>query len=762
MRILFTITLFVSSVLLFLIEPMIAKMILPRFGGSPGVWNTSLLFFQAALLCGYGYAHLATKWLGPRVQALTHIIVLLLPLLVLPFALPAGIQAASANPAPLVLLILAIAVGAPFLVVSAGAPLLQRWFAATSDPHAKDPYFLYSASNLGSMIALLAYPLFIEPSFRLSEQARFWCYGYYGLVGLMAICAGMLWLNRGSLAESASIHEAPAMMPPSADPDSATQEEITWKRRLLWIALAFCPSSLLLGVTTYLTSNIAPIPLLWVIPLAIYLLTFIIAFAKRQVIPTAMLSRILPLLVIPLAFTMALESSDPRIILYLVLLHLLVFFVASLLCHSRLAEDRPKAEHLTEFFFYVSLGGVLGGVFNALIAPTLFNSYFEYPLVLAAACYFRPRPEMSKAGRMDWMYPLGYAVVAVALILIVKAAMPEPTQLRSGIMIGIPLVLVFFSTDRPTSFAACLALFFGITSLTQVAVQGHIIAARRSFFGVHRVEEYHNSYGTFHQLAHGNTIHGRENLDEEVHKTLDKEAKAAVALTPLTYYYPSGPIGQVFLSLGPSRRNVALVGLGVGSLAAYGTPDQNYTYYEIDPDVVELASDPKLFRFVTECRAHLKMDIGDARLELAKAPASSYDLIVLDAFSSDSIPVHLLTKDAVEMYLDKLQPGGVLAFHISNQYLDLKPVLGNVAASLNLKAWVEEDQDLDGGSGKIDADKGKTASVWVVMARKESDFGQLRKHDPGWGPLEADSQYPVWTDDYSNVVTLLRIGKQAG
>ncbi|HVT10633.1 MAG TPA: fused MFS/spermidine synthase [Fimbriimonadaceae bacterium] len=751
MRILFTVTLFLSSMLLFLIEPMIAKMILPRFGGSPGVWNTSLLFFQAALLAGYGYAHIATKYLGPRIQAITHIAVLVLPVFLLPFALPHGVGAIGANPAPLVLLVLTVSVGLPFLVVSAGAPLLQRWFAATKDPHAHDPYFLYAASNLGSMLALLSYPFLIEPRFSLSQQTQLWAAGYYALFVLMAVCAIAIWLSRG---KDEPFHEAPPTMPAEIErPEESVQPAVTWKRRLFWIALAFCPSSLLLGVTTYLTSNIAPIPLLWVVPLALYLLTFIVAFARKQVLSSAKIGRFLPLLVVPLAFTLILEASEPELIVPLTILNLIVFFAASLMCHTELAENRPKAEHLTEFYFYVSLGGVLGGLFNALIAPALFNSFFEYPLVLAAACAFRPSASADrwKFGRLDWLYPIGIAALVVAMALIGRAIFPEPTHTRSAIMIGLPLVAVFLATDRPLRFAASLLVLFAGSAIMQVAVAGRIIAAKRSFFGVHRVVEYTNPYGTFHDLVHGNTIHGKENLDEKVHASLPPKIQQSLDLTPLTYYYPTGPIGQVFQVLGPSRHNVALVGLGIGSLAAYGQPGQKFTYYEIDPDVVELASDTKLFHFVHDCRASLKIDVGDARLELAKAPDASYDLIVLDAFSSDSIPMHLLTREAIQMYLTKLMPGGVLAFHISNRYLDLKPILGNEAANLGLSAYLEYD------AGK-EAEVGKEPSKWVVMARNPADFGELVRRNPDWDALEADPGYPLWTDDYSNLASVLRIG----
>ena len=510
MRWLFTITIFLGLALLFLIEPMIAKMILPRFGGSPGVWNTSMLFFQAALLVGYGYAHLATKWLGPKIQAITHLVAMFLPLLILPFALPSGIQTGASNPAPYVLLILAISVGLPFFIVSSGAPLLQRWFATTGDPHARDPYFLYSASNVGSLLALLAYPLFIEPSLKLSQQARLWSYGYCFLIGMTAVCAVGLWLSHG---KPQPVHEAPLEIPPTPDdaPEPPEPKSMVGQRAR-WVALAFCPSSLMLGITTYLTSNLAPVPLLWVIPLALYLVTFIVAFARKRAIPNSMLSRWLPLLIVPLAFTMILEASDPGVIVVLILLHLLVFFFAALLCHGEMADSRPKAERLTEFYFYVSLGGVLGGLFNSIIAPTLFNSYFEYPLVLAIACFFRPPLKGFKRDSLDLLFPVGLAVITIFTVLIAKHFMPDPTQARSAIMIGIPLVLVFLAADRPVRFAASLVIYFVAMSLLQVAVAGRIIDARRSFFGVHRVEEYWNQYGIYHGLLHGNTVHGKENF----------------------------------------------------------------------------------------------------------------------------------------------------------------------------------------------------------------------------------------------------------
>jgi hypothetical protein len=731
-RILFTITLFVSSALLFLVQPMIAKMILPRFGGSPGVWNAAMLFFQGALLLGYGYAHVATKWLGPKVQAGFHILVLLLPLAVLPIGLPADIApSGSESPGPLVLYLLAVSVGLPFLVVSAGAPLLQRWFAATGDEHAKDPYFLYSASNLGSLLALLAYPAYFEARFTLGEQTRIWMFGYIVLVGLMGCCAVALWAAHRKPVE---IHEAPVELPPE---DAGAETEVDWKLRLRWIALAFCPSSILLGVTTFLTSNVTPMPLLWVVPLALYLVTFIVAFAKRRALSPALLSRITPIVLVPLGMMIILEASQPSLMIPLAIFHLFVFFIVALLCHSLLADARPGAQRLTEFYFFVSLGGVLGGLFNAIVAPSLFNGYYEYPIVLAAACLFRLAKDRS-IRRSDHLYVLGVIVISTVAVLFAKAIIPQPTQIRTAMAIGVPLVCVFLGSDRPYRFAASFLGVYATMMVLQIAMAGRIVEAKRSFFGLHRVERFSFNGEEYYNLIHGNTVHGRESLRRRG--------------VPLTYYHHDGPIGRFLESVGLRFRREALVGLGVGSLAAYGKPGQQITFYEIDPDVVEIARDSGLFSFVRNSKAQVQFEIGDARLRLTRAPDFAYDLILLDAFSSDSIPVHLITKEALALYTRKLAPHGFIAFHISNRYLDLEPVLAEQAKAAGLLARVNEDI-------YTSAD-GKFASTWVIMFRSKEDLGPLMK-DAAWSPLEEEEGFPLWTDDYSNILGALRAFRHA-
>jgi SAM-dependent methyltransferase len=719
-RVLYTFTLFLSSALLFLVQPMVGKMILPRFGGSPQVWNASLVFFQAALLLGYLYAHLATRVLGARRQAAVHLAVLALAVFALPVALREG---AWGGDSPFgVLIALAAAIGVPFLVLSASAPLIQRWFAATDAKDAKDPYFLYSASNVGSMLALLAYPFVLEPLLPIQAQSVLWG-GGYGVLGLLMVgCALLLWRSPPSAERDVEIREAPP---------------VAWRTRLLWLALAAVPSSLLLAVTTFLTSNISPVPLLWIVPLALYLLTFIIAFAQRRSFGAAPLGRILPLLATPLALAIVLESSTP--IVPLGLFHLAVFFIAALMCHVRLVEARPAAGRLTEFYLWMSLGGVLGGAFNALLAPALFRTLAEYPLALVLALLLRPPREAD--GRLGWpdlAYPLGVAALTGAAVALVRLQGIVPGPGTIALTIGIPAVLCFLAVDRRVRYGLSLGAIFLVSSLLQSSAAGRIVLTERSFFGVHRVVEAEE--GIVYQLLHGTTIHGQQRRD------LPGE--------PLTYYHRGSPIGHLFRALegDPRRERVALVGLGVGSLAAYGAPGERYTFYEIDPVVERIARDTRYFTFVRDSRARIDVVIGDARLRLREAPEEAYGLIVLDAFSSDAIPVHLLTLEALELYVSRLRPGGLVAMHISNRYLDLRPVVGNLADRLGLEAWVQEGVVTD-----EEAALGKSASVWAVLARASEGF-----QPPGWwDPIPPAPHMRVWTDDYSNILATFK-GNSSG
>jgi hypothetical protein len=408
----FVLTLLVSSSLIFLVQPMVAKMVLPLLGGVPAVWTTSILFFQAILLAGYAYAHFAVNRLGPRRQAVVQVVLVLLPLALLPIALPHGwTPPAEANPIPWLLAVLTLAAGLPLFVVCSTGPAIQRWFASTGQRGARDPYFLYAASNLGSLLGLVAYPLIVERSLSLHDQARLWAAGYLLLVVLTAACAFVLW--------RADPAPHPAMAAGEPAPDA--------RRRFRWVVLAFVPSSLMLGVTAQITSEVAPIPLLWVVGLALYLLTLIVAFAVRAAAPPRALVNVLPALVVAV---IVLTFLHPVHSAWSLLLHLVTFFVAALVCHWQLAADRPASRHLTDFYLWLAVGGALGGIFNALVAPVLFSRLVEYPYVLFLACFLRPG--LLAPGRF-WSRPRGLAVIAFgAFILASIATTGATTRLSTG------------------------------------------------------------------------------------------------------------------------------------------------------------------------------------------------------------------------------------------------------------------------------------------------------------------------------------------
>jgi SAM-dependent methyltransferase len=724
-RILFTAAIFVGSCLLFLVQPMAARIVLPAFGGTPAVWSASMVFFQAALLLGYLYAHLTNRHLGPKRQAPVHLAVVVLAGLTLPFAIRVGSGAeGQGNPALALIGQLALLVGAAFFAVSAGSPALQRWFASTSDPAAKDPYFLYSASNVGSMAALLAYPFVVEPQLDLRDQSRLWFAGYVLMAILLAACAALVWRSE----------RRPDADQPSPPAPSEGFETITWRRRGFWIALSAVPSSLLLGVTNYITSNVAPMPLLWVIPLALYLATFIFAFASRRLVSTAILGRVMPLIVTPLAVAIVLRATEP--LLLMLGLHLLAFFVCAWMCHARLSDARPRAEHLTEFYLWMSVGGVLGGIFNALLAPNLFNDYLEYPLALVGVGLLRPAiaKDGGSLSKLDLGYSVAVAGIAGAVAIVASNMKLDPGPLRTGLVIGLPAILAFLAVDRPLRYGLSLGGMFFVAYALQVTADGDVVKVVRSFFGVHRV--VFKDGGRFHRLIHGTTLHGQQDMENPG--------------VPLTYYHPTGPIGRIMRKVPLDRqREVALVGLGVGSLAAYGKPGQKMTYFEIDPDVEAIARDPRLFTFMRDSKANVNVILGDARLTLRQRPDESYGIIALDAFSSDAIPIHLLTREAFAMYLRKLRPGGLIAVHISNRYLDLAPVLAANAYDLGLQAW-----DLQDAVTSEEDQSGKQPSHWVMLARTEADAKSVLHRDFEWSKLERRPDFRTWTDDYSNVLAV--------
>ena len=671
---LFGITIFLGASLLFLVQPMFARMALPLLGGAPAVWNTAMVFYQATLLVGYAYAHVTVRWLGVRRQAGLHVLILLLPLVTLPIALPAGwIPPGDSSPISWLLALLAVAVGLPFFAVSATSPVLQAWFATTDHPAARNPYVLYAASNVGSLLALLSYPLLVERLFPLGVQSRLWAWGYGGLVLLVAGCA--LALRRAKSIQASASTDAPARAraPDAPVADGAAAAPISSGRRARWIALAAVPSSLMLSVTTYISTDIAAIPLLWIVPLALYLLTFALVFGRRRIVPHRFWVELLPVALLPLVLVLVARANEPLALV--IPTHLVTFFVAAMVCHGELALDRPDPRHLTEFYLWLAIGGVVGGAFTALIAPKVFTNVLEYPLVLALLPLLPARPPAAWQGGvrqvLDVLLPLGLGILTVGLIVGLERSGLGPEAI--GPAVGFVTILCLTFCRRPVRFALGLAALM-LGGAVYRGEEGQLLYAERSFFGVSRVTR--EPTGRYHMLMHGTTLHGMQAL------------APARRREPLTYFHRNGPLGQFFSVVEGAvpRRAVAVVGLGAGSLACYGTPEQRWTFYEIDPIVFRIAANPRYFTFLRDCPPKPFVILGDARLTLARAPDGAYDLIVLDAYSSDAPPMHLITLDAVRLYLTKLAPDGVLVFNISNRHLVLEPVLGAIARAAGLVA----------------------------------------------------------------------------
>jgi hypothetical protein len=792
--ILFSATIFVSAALLFLIEPMFAKFVLPSFGGTPAVWTGSMMFFQAALLTSYLYVHATTTWLGARRQAVLHLVVVLLPLLVLPIAVPAADWAPGAESNPLLYLLglLAVAIGLPFFAVSATNPLIQRWLADTDHPAARDPYFLYRASNLGSVIGLLGYPLLVEPELRLATQGLAWSLCYGAFIVLVFASAVMLWRAAPATATQEEEEEEEVLAgdpasgggsPQSADPSLGSG--LTVWRRLRWIGLTFVPSSLMLGVTSFVTTDITPIPLLWVLPLSLYLFSFVIVFSPSQKMPDVihkMMVAVLPLMMAMLVVTTLTQMRNPYWLL--ILLHLLGFFVVAMVLHGEVARDRPPARHLTEFYLWVAVGGVLGGVFNALIAPIAFDRVVEYPLAIVLACLFLPgvvlgpllrkenservadeerspdeepgnneeRDASSSSGStyrladsskldltLDLVLPVLLGLGMVALGWAVDNAVFDSLAARNTIwqaLVGLAagLCLWFaYSSSRPIRFGLGIAALIVAVTFANGATA---LYEDRSFFGVYKVAGTAGTEDAYHALVVGDTNHGAQVLGPQPPE-------------PIAYHDRTGPFGQLFDEL-PSQITgsspVAVLGLGAGVMSCYAAPGQQWDFYEIDPAIEAIARNTNLFTYLRDCPGQYNVILGDARLKLAEATDGKYGMIVGEAFSSDAIPVHLSTREAVNMYLSKLQSDGVLVMHISNRHLELEPVVGDLARDRGLVCYAQFDQATDNVPYKL-------AAHFTVMARQEADLGSV-PDDPRWQPCVTNPDPDkVWTDDFSNLLS---------
>jgi len=702
---------------------MFTKMVLPKLGGTPAVWSVAMVFFQAVLLAGYAYAHVLTKYVPGRRSIVVHLAVMCAATLFLPLAIAAwwGRPPADATAALWLLGLFAVSIGLPFFALSANGPLLQAWFARTDHPSAANPYFLYAASNVGSFLALLSYPFVLEPLTTLSQQTRGWAALFIVLIALIGWC-GWLML-RAPRTDAATV--AAAFGPAPTLRDAAR-----------WIALAAVPSALLISVTAHISTDIAAAPFMWVIPLALYLLTFVIVFSTRPLLRHEWMVAIEPLFIVALAGIIVLDIR--QYVLGLLALNVVAFFVITLVCHGELSRSRPAAQHLTAFYMWMSAGGVIGGIFAGLIAPNVFSWVLEYPLLVVLAILCRPGLEMPTDLRTRLLWLAAIAVVAIVAFpgLTERYVTDEKTFYW---VIGGLLVVAGLVSQEPLPFAAVIAVAFIIGSAYRP--DSEVRETMRSFFGVHKITE--TSDGQFRVFMHGTTIHGAERLR-------DDNGEPITGRPPLiTYYHDNSPMGVTVKAVrarvgGPIK--VAVVGLGTGTFACFAEPGDQFKFYEIDASVDKLARDSGRFHYLEQCAPDVPVVLGDARLTLAKSP-DRYDLIVLDAFSSDAIPVHLMTREAMAIYVSKLAPHGIVMMHISNRHMELGSVVAGIAHANGLTSRVNN------RAAREDEDDAKyifTSNV-VISAREEADFGQLLE-DKDWNELNIDARQRIWTDDYSNIV----------
>ncbi|MFV0296981.1 MAG: fused MFS/spermidine synthase [Hyphomicrobiaceae bacterium] len=823
----FTVTTFLSASLLFAVQPMFARLVLPILGGAPSVWAVAMLFFQAALLAGYCYAHLLIRLLPVAWTGIVHLAVCALAVLFLPIALPHGMgDPPVGDPALWQLKLFAVGVGLPFFAVAANAPLLQAWFAASRHPHANDPYFLYGASNLGSLLVLLAYPLVLEPAFGVTALTWVWTVGFVVLVGFICLS---LWSRARSASMIAGTVGAGARRVTDAAPfkgNEAPATQITTPppslaRRLGWIGLAFVPSALLTAFTNHITMDVASAPLLWVLPLALYLLTFVLVFRDPPiaVVPSAILIALVATaciafaaevfertavtmssatflgILVALACVLAgrrLAVSGVRMMsavhiatLVLALLALsqtehegwfvtastgvAVFFASTMVAHRTLYERRPAASRLTEFYLLMSLGGVLGGLFSALIAPRIFSQIYEYPILLALTVACRPGALSlrSEKSRTEGLLSLWVIVAASILALLwtpylldllqpagadqiprnvwwLRGLLTAYNDVRiaalewgaTAVLALVFAVSIALAWRHPARQLACAVAMCATVLLLPSGV--HRSDAQRSYFGVYRAYKS----DAFNILTHGTTLHGAQRMR-------DQWGNPAPDTTPGTYYYPGSPMAQSVIAtrkvMAARAPRFGIIGLGAGSLACLAEKGERWRFFEIDPLMVRIASDPVNFTFLQSCQpSPPDIVIGDARLTLAREPDGAFDLIIVDAFTSDAVPIHLMTAEALGLYLAKTSERGAVVLHISNRYLDLDAVVAATARHVpNAHGILITDHNASGGYDE-------TSSTIALFAKSEEALAPYRAIEGGH-PLEAGT-VRAWTDDHSDII----------
>lgn len=677
----FALTIFVSAFLLFEVQPLIAKQILPWFGGSAAVWTTCMLFFQIVLLLGYTYAHWVTTSLSPRRQMMVHIGLLCLSMISLPIVPSAWWKPAGADdPMLRILGLLAATIGLPYFLLSSTSPLLQAWMARSGT--GAIPYRFFALSNLGSMLALLSYPVLVEPTLTNKEQAWSWSAGYFLLVVLCGFTAFRA--SKTPIAAHAPTGE-----------ESLDTESSSLRKYLTWVALAASASALLLSITNHLTENVASIPFLWIVPLTLYLLSFILCFEGSIWYQRAIFLPLFAVAIAALAWGIGHGYSDytfpQQIAIYAGCL-----FVCCMVLHGELSRTKPHARYLTAFYLMVSVGGAIGGLFVAFLAPRIFNAFYEFPIAITVATlavlavYFRDEPIlMALKSPRQWAWLLSFFLIVY-------------------------LGRYLYAGERD---AADSPIFLG-----------------RNFYGALRVNDQPKSVdqAAIRSLTHGTINHGDQFLDPF------RRHEAT------TYYGPQTGIGLAIDELKPTGPlKVGVVGLGTGTIAAYSRPFDTYHYYEINPMVIEIAH--KYFFYLDDSKAKIDVALGDARLTLEREPPQNYDILAVDAFSSDSIPVHLLTNEAFKLYWKHMKPDGILAIHVSNRYLDLGPVVDQEAKALGKPAILivsEEDQAAD-----VDI------ADWVLVTTRQTAVDHLSQFS---SKIETKGKLRMWTDDYSNLWQIVR------
>lgn len=712
---LFALTALMGSSLLFVAEPMVAKTLSPIYGGSPMVWNTSIFFFQIVALAGNAYIHWSQRLLGVRGRLLIQVPPAIAPLFVLPFTVPAWSESVESRPPALwLLLTLAMVVGAPIAALSTIGTFVRRWYSSSPGlPRSSDPYFLYAAGNIGGMLTLLAYPLVIEPAADLATQARWWMIAYIAFIALVAAC-GMITRFRAA--------EAPT------GAETVPAEQISWARRARWLGLAFIPSSLVLGVTTRISVHIAAVPLIWVVPLALYVATFVIAFGlknQRWTTPTVTAATI-SAAVVP--WTLYLHRGLAADIL----LCLSLLLVAGLACHGLLARDRPTPGRMTEFMVIVSLGCALGGAFNCLIAPMVFDWGAEVPLVVTALAVLPlalgPRPDANMAWRLPGAEGVVKAFVFAGPLLAVAAYLDLGRSWLILIVMAGCAPWCVLAVSRPRAMAVGVAMTTAALFWYQTPNDGSF--RKRTFFGAYEVY----SQGGWWILSDGATMRGYQ------------YATMPIRSIPVSYYGRPGPLGDLFAGYGDRGNRIAVVGVGTGAEASYGHAGQQMDFYEPDRASLDIARNR--FGYLNSSRAGMNTILGDGRIRLGKVPDGRYGMIILDAFNSGAVPTHLLTREALRLYVRKLAPGGVVAFHVTKRNLDLAPMLQATARSAGLASLT--------GHGSPDLRQMYQESTWVAITRTDADLQPLRAKAPRWTTLPADG--PVWTDAQASLRGVLTFG----